>query len=524
MLINAKPAQVEQPLEAVNMAERGQGLPQKTKFSELFASMFTVTDGKKTDKVMTDGLVQDGLIQDGLMQNNVNQLLPLALSENVEGATLPADFAASFDTDVDMSVDLPEMNLENLPGLVGLQGEALVTDAEEISKSVSLTDSNIMDVVTNALSKQDELDASVSLSSPLVESEEHIDTPVAVLESVDNELGSASVMPEESLVNSGVANLGAADSELAQEHAASQATVNSAQSQQAVSNQELLEAQKNISVGLDSGEQAVVHSSAAANVASVTSQPVSAATTTGQAFSNQSASVAQWSQSASDTNQTAGFSQSGAQGNSQNNPQQSFSNPQNAMSFQEQRAQNIQQQLTVKAADESVAKVEQKGDLLGVDLVTGEKRGQLPIGLQTISVPVRSSQWGQAMGQRVVFMANNQVQQAQITLNPEKLGPVQVKLHMDKDQQVHVTMNAQHLTTREAMENALPRLREMLEQSGINLASVDIGDHSNFAENKENELGQSGSLFSNGDGEVDSAEAPVHSTVVATDNIVDYYA
>ena len=36
MLINAKPAQVEQPLEGLNMLDKGQGLPQGKPFSTAF--------------------------------------------------------------------------------------------------------------------------------------------------------------------------------------------------------------------------------------------------------------------------------------------------------------------------------------------------------------------------------------------------------------------------------------------------------------------------------------------------------
>ncbi|MBD3755825.1 MAG: flagellar hook-length control protein FliK [Gammaproteobacteria bacterium] len=155
-----------------------------------------------------------------------------------------------------------------------------------------------------------------------------------------------------------------------------------------------------------------------------------------------------------------------------------------------------------------------------------ECRGQLPQGLQSIGLPVAHPRWGQALGQRVVYMANNQVQQAQITLNPEKLGPVQIKLHLDKEQQVHVVMTAQQGVTREAMEAAMPRLKELMEQAGIDLGSVNVNqDQREFAQQQEQQgRGRAVGGPSNAlQDEMDLTET--HSTTVyATDNLVDYYA
>jgi len=154
-----------------------------------------------------------------------------------------------------------------------------------------------------------------------------------------------------------------------------------------------------------------------------------------------------------------------------------------------------------------------------------ETRAQLPLGLQSIGLPVTHQKWGQALGQRVVYMANQQIQQAQITLNPEKLGPVQVRLQIDKDQKVNVVMTAQHGITREAIEAAVPRLREMLEQSGINLGSVDVNDQKQFSESeKEGSENQQASPSLKGEGDEGRGDNLSDIIVHSTDNVVDYYA
>ena len=157
--------------------------------------------------------------------------------------------------------------------------------------------------------------------------------------------------------------------------------------------------------------------------------------------------------------------------------------------------------------------------------ISTESRAQLPVGLQSIGLPVTHQKWGQALGQRVVYMANQQMQNAQITLNPEKLGPVQIRLQIDRDQKVNVVMTAQHGITRESMEAAMPRLREMLEQAGINVGSVDVNDQKQF-ENKEQEQSESQQASSGSDGEMNEnrADGATETSTYATDNVVDYYA
>jgi len=240
---------------------------------------------------------------------------------------------------------------------------------------------------------------------------------------------------------------------------------------------------------------------------------------------NQAQTQTQFGNSANESQTPASGSSQSNQSFSQNGSQQNqFAQQQAQMMQQAMKAQAVEQQLNVKATDELIVKADSKESLLGASFSSLDGRSQLPLGLQSITLPVKSPQWGQALGQRVVYIANNQLQQANITLNPEKLGPVQVKLHMDKDNQVHVTMHAQHATTREAMDNALPRLREMLEQAGVNLGSLDVGDDRQFSENAESESSFGRSNGNSEENEVQQLNESSTAKVVATDNIVDYYA
>ncbi len=92
-----------------------------------------------------------------------------------------------------------------------------------------------------------------------------------------------------------------------------------------------------------------------------------------------------------------------------------------------------------------------------------------------INIPVRDAGWGAALNERVTWMANSNVQNAQIRMNPPELGPLRVQVLIDAGS-AQVVFDAQHASTREAIELALPRLREMLAENGLHLADVSVSD------------------------------------------------
>jgi flagellar hook-length control protein FliK len=93
-----------------------------------------------------------------------------------------------------------------------------------------------------------------------------------------------------------------------------------------------------------------------------------------------------------------------------------------------------------------------------------------------LAARVGTPAWNQQVGQKIVWMAAGEAQTATLTLNPPDLGPMQVVLSISNDQ-TSVAFSSNQLEVRQALENALPRLREMMSESGIALgnASVDAG-------------------------------------------------
>lgn len=94
-----------------------------------------------------------------------------------------------------------------------------------------------------------------------------------------------------------------------------------------------------------------------------------------------------------------------------------------------------------------------------------------------IHTPVNHPNWGQGVGDQLAFMVQGKLQSAEIKLNPAHLGPMEIRLSLNDDQ-ASVTFVSSHAAVRDALDAAVPRLRDMLEQQGINLANVDVSAHS----------------------------------------------
>jgi len=127
-------------------------------------------------------------------------------------------------------------------------------------------------------------------------------------------------------------------------------------------------------------------------------------------------------------------------------------------------------------------------------LQTAQAAGSVPS--DRLSARVGTPAWDNQVGQKVIWMVGGADQSATLELNPPDLGPVQVVLNVSNDL-ASVTFSSQQLEVRQALENALPRLREMMSESGIALgnASVNAG-----AEGRQGQDGQGSGRQGGGSG------------------------
>lgn len=94
----------------------------------------------------------------------------------------------------------------------------------------------------------------------------------------------------------------------------------------------------------------------------------------------------------------------------------------------------------------------------------------------TINAAVGQNKWGEEFAQKITWLVTaGRDQTAELHLNPPQLGPLDVVLKINGD---HATaqFTSPHAAVREAIEQALPRLREMLADNGIALGNATVGD------------------------------------------------
>ena len=105
---------------------------------------------------------------------------------------------------------------------------------------------------------------------------------------------------------------------------------------------------------------------------------------------------------------------------------------------------------------------------------TSPLRHEATLAVQT---PVRDANWNQDFGQKIVWLAGNGKQSAELTLNPPQMGPIEISLNIDKGSATASFVSA-NADVRQSIESALPKLREMLAGAGIELGQANVSAES----------------------------------------------
>ncbi len=102
---------------------------------------------------------------------------------------------------------------------------------------------------------------------------------------------------------------------------------------------------------------------------------------------------------------------------------------------------------------------------------------QLATNLLHMGVPqaVTAKGWDQAIAERVMWMVQGDQQFARLRLNPPNLGPLEIRINVNQEQ-TSVNFIAGQAVVREAIEAAMPRLREMFDQQSLQLVRADVSD------------------------------------------------
>lgn len=136
--------------------------------------------------------------------------------------------------------------------------------------------------------------------------------------------------------------------------------------------------------------------------------------------------------------------------------------------------------------------------------------------------------------QKVNVMLAEKLQQAEIQLDPLGLGKMKIQIQMGADSQANVHFVVQHGQTREMLEQAMPRLRDMLAGQGIQLGQTQVQQQSQQQQqqgqptfNGQGQQGQSSGQPRSGNGLVEGELATSNpSLLVESTNGsgIDFYA
>ncbi|MEW5681745.1 MAG: flagellar hook-length control protein FliK [Pseudomonadota bacterium] len=126
--------------------------------------------------------------------------------------------------------------------------------------------------------------------------------------------------------------------------------------------------------------------------------------------------------------------------------------------------------------------------------------------------------------ERVNLMVRQNIQVAEIRLDPAGLGQMQIKIDMQQDQ-ASVQFVVQQPQAKELLEQQLPRLREMLQQQGIVLSEGQVQQQSQQQRQSAQHSGQ-GNSSGHGNGEAgdDIPATQVQVSAAVSERLVDYYA
>nr|WP_298153364.1 flagellar hook-length control protein FliK [uncultured Pseudoxanthomonas sp.] len=117
------------------------------------------------------------------------------------------------------------------------------------------------------------------------------------------------------------------------------------------------------------------------------------------------------------------------------------------------------------------------------NLLAGVGASNAPLGLsrtETVnameapSADLHGGHFDEDIGDAVRWMADQKIGHAHIKVTPNDLGTVEIRLRLEGDR-VHADFTSAQAEVRQALENGLPRLRDMLGQHGFQLAHADVG-------------------------------------------------
>ena len=136
------------------------------------------------------------------------------------------------------------------------------------------------------------------------------------------------------------------------------------------------------------------------------------------------------------------------------------------------------------------------------DLITQETRQQHSETVKSIQqqaaldkpVPLNQPQGQQQLAEKIRWMVNGRQSMAEIRLDPPEMGSMQIRLNVSGDSaSVSFVVQSQH--AKEMLADAMPRLRDMFSEQGIDLGESFVSQQQTGDQGEQQSGGQSGGGF-----------------------------
>jgi flagellar hook-length control protein FliK len=137
-----------------------------------------------------------------------------------------------------------------------------------------------------------------------------------------------------------------------------------------------------------------------------------------------------------------------------------------------------------------------------------------------MNAPVGSSGFAKELGQQITWLSGQDVKQAQIRLNPQDLGPLDVKVSVEHGR-VDVSFMTQHPAATAAVQQGLDQLNQMLGGQGLSLGHATVGQQHAQQQFGAQQGQQGPSTHAASDKESDS---PIATTARVAIGLVDAFA
>jgi flagellar hook-length control protein FliK len=177
----------------------------------------------------------------------------------------------------------------------------------------------------------------------------------------------------------------------------------------------------------------------------------------------------------------------------------------------------------VRSSTEGNATLAAQGASTATAAATAGARPDAMSQAAAMAARLQDPQWGRAMGQRAVMMAQYGPRVAEIQLDPPELGAMQIRIHVGAQDQVSVTFSSPNAAVRDAIEQQIPRLREMFAEQGLDLNQSSVSDQSTRERGDGGSGGQGGGRGGEGYADGDGGESVLAARATPV-GLVDYYA